>query len=278
MNGRLLRCNPERTVWKTKLELRGPLTLGRDPKNDIIVPHPMVSASHAQIRQDSRGLWRIRDNGSTNGTWVNEVRVRERVLLPGDTVMFSTEADKFVFATREERIAIMLADGTAPHRTKLNKIADELEKRGFTCIVLMPNKGEGKLLWDLQTGADAMPITNWIKPFTIRDYNQNSQYILLYCSGLSENSEEFRYMRYAVSIAISTGKRALLADGYGGLPRAMEQNELVYGIGSEKNRMDNILLRELSIKRFFGFGIDVPLPNGVELSLPARIERKWGFF
>lgn len=74
----------------------GEMTLGRDPRNSIVVPDPSVSGVHATIARDASG-WRVQDHGSTNGTFVRGRRVdgRGRALLNGDEVAVGAVAFRF---------------------------------------------------------------------------------------------------------------------------------------------------------------------------------------
>ena len=60
-------------------------TLGRKLDNTIPLDDPRVSRHHAQIRQRF-GRWVVYDLGSASGTWVNNQRVEEWVLRPGDVI------------------------------------------------------------------------------------------------------------------------------------------------------------------------------------------------
>ena len=64
-----------------------PLTLGRAPQNDIRLPDDdYASARHARIEPRRDGVW-VEDIGSTNGTFLNGIKVtRARKLSPGDVV------------------------------------------------------------------------------------------------------------------------------------------------------------------------------------------------
>ena len=64
-----------------------PLTIGRGNNNDVPMPDDeYASARHARFEPRRDGVW-IEDIGSTNGTFVNGIRVtRERRLAPGDVV------------------------------------------------------------------------------------------------------------------------------------------------------------------------------------------------
>lgn len=64
-----------------------PVTVGRGANNDIPLPgDEFSSARHARIEPRRDGVY-VEDMGSTNGTFVNGIRLaRERRLQPGDVV------------------------------------------------------------------------------------------------------------------------------------------------------------------------------------------------
>ena len=53
--------------------------------NDLVLADDTVSRYHCKIVQDDTGYVLV-DNGSTNGTFINKVRVREAFLKPGCTI------------------------------------------------------------------------------------------------------------------------------------------------------------------------------------------------
>jgi len=55
--------------------------LGSSPDNDVVLTDPTVSRCHAEIRSTPNGLL-LRDLGSTNGTYCDDVRVVEAYLAP----------------------------------------------------------------------------------------------------------------------------------------------------------------------------------------------------
>ena len=61
------------------------ISLGRHPNNTVVLNHPQVSAYHARLQQ-VQGGYRIVDVGSTNGVYVNALRVTNQMLKPGDEV------------------------------------------------------------------------------------------------------------------------------------------------------------------------------------------------
>jgi len=64
------------------------VTVGRAPKNDIVLPDSYISAKHARFRQVG-DTYLLEDLGSTNGTMVNGVRIKEPIpLRNGDRISF----------------------------------------------------------------------------------------------------------------------------------------------------------------------------------------------
>ncbi|HUZ82005.1 MAG TPA: FHA domain-containing protein [Gaiellaceae bacterium] len=63
------------------------LTMGRGATNDVPLPDDeYASTRHARFEPRRDGVW-VEDIGSTNGTFVNGIRLtRERKLVPGDIV------------------------------------------------------------------------------------------------------------------------------------------------------------------------------------------------
>jgi pSer/pThr/pTyr-binding forkhead associated (FHA) protein len=64
-----------------------PITLGRAPQNDIALSgDDYASAKHARVEPRRDGVW-VEDIGSTNGTFLNGIKLtRARKLTPGDVV------------------------------------------------------------------------------------------------------------------------------------------------------------------------------------------------
>lgn len=81
---KLIQCSGDQTGWEINLPI-GSSTLGRDATNDIVVHSTGVSRHHATIRWEPP-YCRVLDHGSTNGTYVNGVRVDVHGLQPGDVI------------------------------------------------------------------------------------------------------------------------------------------------------------------------------------------------
>ena len=63
-----------------------PLQVGRSEDSDIFLDDVTVSRAHVLFTQTDTGRLVVRDLGSLNGTYVNNVRVDEKVLDSGDEV------------------------------------------------------------------------------------------------------------------------------------------------------------------------------------------------
>ncbi len=66
-----------------------PVRVGRAGDNDLVLADPEVSRHHARLELDGQG-WRAIDLGSTNGTWVNGVRLNAATIVAGDEVAFGS--------------------------------------------------------------------------------------------------------------------------------------------------------------------------------------------
>ncbi|MFA5073949.1 MAG: sigma 54-interacting transcriptional regulator [Nitrospirota bacterium] len=85
-----------------KLVIQKPLvSIGTLPENDFVLSDPTVSRRHAVIEEQKNG-YVLRDLNSTNGTFLDDVRVREAYLAPGARIRFGNS--ELSFLPHEERI------------------------------------------------------------------------------------------------------------------------------------------------------------------------------
>lgn len=77
-------------------------SIGRNPKNDILLDDVAVSSHHAVIEAKEQSYFdgycdfTIRDLNSTNGTYVNDDRVSEQKLVNGDIVRIAWNDFRFI--------------------------------------------------------------------------------------------------------------------------------------------------------------------------------------
>ncbi|MCA9662186.1 MAG: FHA domain-containing protein, partial [Myxococcales bacterium] len=76
---------------------RSRLTIGRASVNDLVLGDTSVSGVHAELLVDRRGIL-LRDLGSTNGTLVQGVRIREVWLDPGLNIQVGKTTINFLAA------------------------------------------------------------------------------------------------------------------------------------------------------------------------------------
>jgi len=109
-----------------------PLVVGRRGQGVLVIDGPELSRRHAVLwLQD--GSWRVRDEGSLNGTFVNGQRITETVLAPGDRVNFGGKAEyRLEIKTRDQ-------DGTRTAHPVVAR-SDTLVSRLF-CLGLAPQDG-----------------------------------------------------------------------------------------------------------------------------------------
>jgi two-component system cell cycle response regulator len=81
---------------------RSSLIVGRSSGADIRVDQETVSRAHAELVGDGAGVC-IRDLGSMNGTWVNEMRVEEAELGDHDLIKIGATIFKFLSGNNVER-------------------------------------------------------------------------------------------------------------------------------------------------------------------------------
>jgi predicted component of type VI protein secretion system len=72
-----------------------PISMGRAMENTIVLTSPYVSRKHATIQADPKG-YRIVDQGSTNGTFVNGQKIKEHHLSVGDKIRIGSFVINFL--------------------------------------------------------------------------------------------------------------------------------------------------------------------------------------
>ncbi|WP_156346592.1 FHA domain-containing protein, partial [Verrucomicrobium spinosum] len=64
------------------------LSLGRNARNEILIENEGISSFHAELLRQADGHYEVVDLNSSNGTFVNDERVKRATLKPGDKVNF----------------------------------------------------------------------------------------------------------------------------------------------------------------------------------------------
>jgi DNA-binding NtrC family response regulator len=126
-----------------------PLVVGRDPGANIVVADPEVSAFHCELRAVGEGIL-VKDLGSTNGTFLGAVRVREAVVsTPSELtvgrsrVLLEPQAKRRVDLGYADRFGPLV--GASP---KMRRVFGVLEKVAKTplSVLILGETGTGKEL------------------------------------------------------------------------------------------------------------------------------------
>lgn len=76
--------------------------VGRDSEAGFVVSRSSVSRQHARLYSDDDGQWWVEDLNSTNGTFVNEIRIKNQRLTDSDQVRFGDAIYKFLSGSNIE--------------------------------------------------------------------------------------------------------------------------------------------------------------------------------
>ncbi len=90
-----------------------PITIGRDPACDIVIPDRQVSRRHARLTPTSRGLL-LEDLRSKNGTHLNGTRVAAPVRLEDGDVVQIALAQRFLVASSDATLPLDAAESASP--------------------------------------------------------------------------------------------------------------------------------------------------------------------
>lgn len=91
----------ENQATREKTSIEGTITVGRGEERELVLDCVKCSRFHAEFRMEDGELW-VEDQGSTNGTFVNNERVEGRSSLEhGDIVQFGDARFKVIDVERQ---------------------------------------------------------------------------------------------------------------------------------------------------------------------------------
>ena len=126
------------------------LAIGTDPANQLVLTDPTVSRHHCVIAASPRGF-RLRDLGSTNGTFVNHLQVEAAYLKPGALVRLGQSVVRFEVLDDEVREALSpdehfgVALGRSVSMRRLFAVLAKIASSDST-VLLEGETGTGKTL------------------------------------------------------------------------------------------------------------------------------------
>ena len=72
-----------------------PMRIGRESRNDVVIPDINASRVHSEIHMEPNGVWILADLGSTNGTFVNGRQIKSIPLNDADRIIIGTTELEF---------------------------------------------------------------------------------------------------------------------------------------------------------------------------------------
>jgi DNA-binding NtrC family response regulator len=124
-----------------------PIIVGRDDGAQIVVADPEVSAFHCELRGTNEGVL-VKDLGSTNGTFIGALRVREVVITaPVDLTIGQSKVQ--VVPSARHRVDVGFADRFGPlvgSSPKMRRVFGVLERVANTplSVLILGETGTGK--------------------------------------------------------------------------------------------------------------------------------------
>src|SRR6478672_3183974 len=221
---------------------KGTITIGAMEDNDLVVSDDTVSRYHCKIVQEDTSYLLV-DLGSTNGTFINRVRIKEAYLKPGCTIGLGNTEVKFhaadekveIVPSRKETLGTMVG-----RHVKMRELYAVLEKIAPTSTTVLI---EG------ETGTGKEVVAQTVHSLSPR---ANGPMMVFDCGAVPDNlieSELFGHEKGSFTGAIMTRQGlfemanggTLFLDELGELPidlqpkllRALEQRE-IRRVGSNK--------------------------------------------
>ncbi len=124
-----------------------PIVIGRDEGAQIRLGDPEVSAIHCELRAVNEGVL-VKDLGSTNGTFIGSVRIREGVVTTSAEVLVGSTRIT-IEPTGKQRVDVGFSDrfgGLVGSSPKMRRVFGVLEKVANTAlsILILGETGTGK--------------------------------------------------------------------------------------------------------------------------------------
>src|SRR3989338_6315806 len=154
-----------------KLDLNRPVTkIGKKENNELILDEKTVSRNHVEIVQ-LENSYVLKDLESTNGTYINDIRVKEAYLSPGDVIRIGTIRIEFIAFDEKVQIEPSTRNEFGPllgRSRRMRQIFSILEKISPTnaTVLIEGETGTGKELV-ARAIHQASPRKN--KPFIVFD-------------------------------------------------------------------------------------------------------------
>ncbi|MBX7149102.1 sigma 54-interacting transcriptional regulator [bacterium] len=186
---------------KHELGKKKELTIGKKSDNDIVINDKTVSRNHMKIEATSDS-YLLRDLGSTNGTFINGMKVKEAFLSPGDVITIG--GTKIEYQAFNEKVQMEPSKNNefgsmVGKSLKMRQIFGILERISPTMatVIIQGETGTGKEL-----------VARAIHENSVR---KDKPFIVFDCSAVAPNlieSELFGHMKGSFTGALKDRKGA----------------------------------------------------------------------
>ena len=230
----------------------GPSTvrIGTAPGLQLRLSDPTVSRLHCQVTPRRDGF-RLVDSGSTNGTFVDSVRVRDADLLRGALLRIGATSLRFELANEPVRIALSKASAFGA------LLGGSMEMRRLYAILESVSPTTATVLIQGETGTGKELVAQELHRHSPR---ATGPFVAVDCGAIAPNvieSELFGHVRGAFSGAVSD-RRGLIEEAQGGTLFLDEIGELPLSLQAK-------LLRALESREVRRVGANQARPVDVRL-------------
>ncbi len=240
-----------RTPEKEPVDLRfeqPEIRIGSHPSNDVVLVDEAVSRLHVEIKSDALGF-RLRDLGSTNGTFVGGVRVNDGYLSPGARIVVGRT--QIIFSPLPENVDLPLypADRFGP------LVGRSSAMRALFATIERAANSEATMLLHGESGTGKELVAEAIHQASPR---RRGPFVVFDCSAVSPNlieSELFGHEKGAFTGA-EQRRRGVLEEAAGGTVFMDEIGELPLELQPK-------LLRVLESRRIRAVGSNRTVPLDV---------------
>ena len=98
------------------------LSIGREPRNDIVIDNTFISGFHAEFVRQADGGYEVVDLKSSNGTFVNGKRVQRARVKGGDKISFGQLEARYRDRTPKGTAPLETPKPAAPTDTKPSRV------------------------------------------------------------------------------------------------------------------------------------------------------------
>jgi len=177
------------------------ITIGKRKDNDLPILDRTVSRQHIEIVKESDSFL-LRDLGSTNGTFLNDTKIKEAYLAPGDVIRIGNSSIEFIAFDEKVRIA-------PSEKTEFGNIVGRSRKmRQIFGLLERIAKTDSTVIVEGETGTGKEVFARAIHDQSGR---KGKSFVVFDCSAVAENlieSELFGHVKGSFTGAIATRKGA----------------------------------------------------------------------